>query len=70
MTCSDAGRWRSSSGSVRWARDGRLTPIRTPGGHRRYRLAAIRRLLEAERGESGDALRQRAEDAVRLYEPG
>jgi excisionase family DNA binding protein len=26
---------------TRWARDGKLTPIRTLGGHRRYREAEI-----------------------------
>jgi excisionase family DNA binding protein len=38
---------------ARWARDGRLTPVRTPGGHRRYRLAAIRALLGAEPEATG-----------------
>ena len=27
---------------ARWAREGRLTPIRTPGGHRRYPRAPVR----------------------------
>jgi excisionase family DNA binding protein len=34
---------------TRWARDGRLTTIRTLGGHRRYRETEIRKLLEASR---------------------
>jgi excisionase family DNA binding protein len=55
---------------ARWARDGRLTPVRTPGGHRRYRLAAIRALIEAERAEPGETVRHRVEDAVRLYHQG
>ena len=30
---------------TRWARDGKLTSIRTLGGHRRYREAEVRGLL-------------------------
>ena len=30
---------------TRWAQAGRLTSIRTPGGHRRYREAEVRALL-------------------------
>jgi hypothetical protein len=30
---------------ARWAREGRLIPLFTPGGHRRYRLAHIRTLV-------------------------
>jgi excisionase family DNA binding protein len=30
---------------ARWARDGRLTPLLTPGGHRRYSRAAVRDVL-------------------------
>jgi excisionase family DNA binding protein len=33
---------------ARWAREGRLTPLRTPGGHRRYSRAAIRDVLAAD----------------------
>jgi excisionase family DNA binding protein len=33
---------------ARWARDGRLTPLRTPGGHRRYSRAAVRDVLAAD----------------------
>jgi len=29
----------------RWARDGRLPCVRTPGGRRRYMMAPIRKLL-------------------------
>jgi excisionase family DNA binding protein len=29
---------------TRWARQGRLTSIRTPGGHRRYKLAELNAL--------------------------
>lgn len=31
---------------TRWARQGRLTSIRTLGGHRRYRDAEVRDLLD------------------------
>jgi excisionase family DNA binding protein len=30
---------------ARWAREGKLTPLRTPGGHRRYKRSGIRALL-------------------------
>ena len=33
---------------TRWAAAGRISSIRTPGGHRRYREAEIRALLRAE----------------------
>ena len=33
---------------ARWARDGRLTPLRTPGGHRRYSRAVVRDVLAAD----------------------
>lgn len=32
---------------TRWARAGKITAIRTLGGHRRFRAAEIRRCLEA-----------------------
>ena len=32
---------------TRWAKTGRLTSIRTPGGHRRYRQTEVRALLAA-----------------------
>jgi excisionase family DNA binding protein len=31
---------------TRWARSGKISAIRTLGGHRRFRAAEIRRLLE------------------------
>lgn len=34
---------------TRWARDGRLTSVRTPGGHRRYIKSEILGLLEPGR---------------------
>lgn len=33
---------------TRWAANGRITSIRTPGGHRRYKEHEVRALLEAE----------------------
>ena len=36
---------------TRWAASGRISSIRTPGGHRRYREAEIRALLGMD-GES------------------
>ena len=36
---------------TRWAASGRISSIRTPGGHRRYREAEIRALL----GMDGEA---------------
>jgi excisionase family DNA binding protein len=30
---------------ARWAREGRISPLLTPGGHRRYSPADIRRIL-------------------------
>jgi excisionase family DNA binding protein len=42
---------------TRWARDGKLTSIRTLGGHRRYREAEIRARLTA-------ATRDRSETAI------
>lgn len=32
---------------TRWAKAGKLTAIRTLGGHRRYRQSEVQRLLEA-----------------------
>ncbi|MGI5233744.1 helix-turn-helix domain-containing protein [Actinoallomurus sp. CA-142502] len=54
---------------ARWAREGKLSPLRTPGGHRRYSRADIRRIL-AEEATPHEAERQLAEDAVRLYNQG
>jgi excisionase family DNA binding protein len=30
---------------TRWGKEGRLTSIRTPGGHRRYQRAEVERLI-------------------------
>jgi len=51
---------------ARWAREGRIEPVHTPGGHRRYPRTAVRRLLSTGETEPGEAV----EDAVRLYEQG
>lgn len=54
---------------ARWAREGRLAPLLTPGGHRRYPLGAIRALLST--GAEPDTAESRiAEDAARLYDQG
>lgn len=54
---------------ARWSREGRLNPIRTPGGHRRYTRSQVRELLARE-AESGAFEQRIAEDAVRLYDQG
>jgi excisionase family DNA binding protein len=33
---------------TRWAASGRITSIRTPGGHRRFRESEVRALLRGE----------------------
>jgi excisionase family DNA binding protein len=35
---------------TRWAASGRISSIRTPGGHRRFREAEVRELLEGSNG--------------------
>ena len=39
---------------TRWARDGRLTAIRTLGGHRRYLEAEVLALLRTAHAEAGE----------------
>ena len=34
----------------RWGKAGKLTPVRTPGGHRRFRESEVRALLAEEGG--------------------
>ena len=41
---------------TRWAVSGRISSIRTPGGHRRFRESEVRALL---RGESSHAKNER-----------
>lgn len=57
---------------ARWAREGRLDPVRTPGGHRRYGRAHVRQVLaeEAADAEPTPEERRLAEDAARLYRQG
>jgi excisionase family DNA binding protein len=40
---------------TRWAAAGRISSIRTPGGHRRFRESEVRALLEGEEGGMEDA---------------
>lgn len=54
---------------ARWAREGKLTPLRTPGGHRRYTRSGIRALLTDDAEPDTDE-RRIAEDAARLYGQG
>jgi excisionase family DNA binding protein len=54
---------------ARWAREGRLAPFRTPGGHRRYSRDAVLRLL-AHDATPDEAEQQWAEDAARLHDQG
>jgi excisionase family DNA binding protein len=37
---------------TRWAASGRISSIRTPGGHRRFREAEVRELLEGNEATS------------------
>jgi excisionase family DNA binding protein len=39
---------------TRWARDGRLTAVRTLGGHRRYLESQVLGLLRAARAAGGE----------------
>ncbi len=41
---------------TRWAKAGKLTSIRTLGGHRRYRESEVRSLLEGNTNNTVDAL--------------
>lgn len=54
---------------ARWAREGKLDPLFTLGGHRRYSRAALRVILGAETPEQ-TAEREFGEDAARLYDQG
>jgi excisionase family DNA binding protein len=39
---------------TRWAASGRISSIRTPGGHRRFRESEVRALLRGEAGTGHD----------------
>jgi excisionase family DNA binding protein len=39
---------------TRWAAAGRISSIRTPGGHRRFRESEVRALLHGERDEPAE----------------
>ncbi|GLY89543.1 helix-turn-helix domain-containing protein [Actinoallomurus iriomotensis] len=54
---------------ARWAREGRITAVPTPGGHRRYHRADVQTLLDA-RTDADASPAAREQDAVRLYEMG
>lgn len=54
---------------AQWAREGKLTLLRTPGGHRRYSRQEISRLLTRDAAPD-QAAHQLAEDTVRLYDQG
>ena len=41
---------------TRWAKAGKLTSIRTLGGHRRYRSSEVRSLLEKSGARIGDGI--------------
>jgi transposase len=57
---------------ARWAREGKLAPLLTPGGHRRYRPADVREVLGRDGRTEEEAMADDllAQDAVRLYEQG
>jgi excisionase family DNA binding protein len=40
---------------TRWAKAGKLSSIRTLGGHRRYRAEEVRRFLDGARSNGGSA---------------
>jgi excisionase family DNA binding protein len=40
---------------TRWAAAGRISSIRTPGGHRRFRESEVRALLEGEEDLTAEA---------------
>jgi excisionase family DNA binding protein len=45
----------------RWADDGSLASVRTPGGHRRFPVEAVERMVSGKTGESGHGGPQRDE---------
>src|SRR3954462_7653341 len=56
---------------ARWARDGKLRPVLTPGGHRRYLRSEMEALLGSAGNAELDQVQESLErDAVRLYQQG
>lgn len=53
---------------ARWSREGRITPVYTPGAHRRYSRSQLTRIL-SESSESSDEP-EWVDDAVLLYKEG
>jgi excisionase family DNA binding protein len=53
---------------TRWAKAGKLTSIRTLGGHRRYRATEVHALLDAQSGSRG--AETVAPDASHVTPPG
>jgi excisionase family DNA binding protein len=47
---------------TRWAAAGRISSIRTPGGHRRFRESEVRALLRGDAAAATPAPRQPFED--------
>jgi hypothetical protein len=47
---------------ARWAREGRLTPLLTPGGHRRYRSLDVRNVLRGDEPDENSGEPDKAED--------
>ena len=47
---------------TRWAAAGRISSIRTPGGHRRFRESEVRALLHGDPGATAPAPRSSVED--------
>lgn len=41
---------------TRWAQSGKLSRLRTPGGHARFRESEVRALLEKEGGDAADLM--------------
>src|SRR4029078_4354358 len=52
---------------TRWAQAGKLTAIRTLGGHRRYRESEVSRLLEAGCTGGGDSGRTHRSRRLRAW---
>jgi excisionase family DNA binding protein len=44
---------------TRWAASGRISSIRTPGGHRRFRESEVRALLRGDAAATADSYRAR-----------